>query len=230
MTIHELLAGVHHFQGHAFRQQKELFEQLEKGQNPETLFITCSDSRINPNLITNTAPGDLFVLRNAGNIVPAYTPTATGETATIEFAINALGVKHIIVCGHNACGAMKGLLNPELLETMPVVADWLRNAEATRRIVRSKYAHLTGDALLDVATEENVLTQLENLQTHPSVAVALANGQLSLHAWVYEIASGEVYAYDLVDAQFRRLGDVLPQVKNPSVRAHDVRSGDARFA
>ena len=108
MAIHQLVAGVHNFQGNVFQNQQELFSKLARGQSPETLFVTCSDSRIDPNLITQTEPGDLFVLRNAGNIVPAYSGTAGGEVATIEFAVTGLGVKQIVVCGHSHCGAIKG--------------------------------------------------------------------------------------------------------------------------
>src|SRR6187455_1971401 len=187
MAIQKLLAGVRHFQGQVFDAKRDLFEKLGNGQSPDTLFITCSDSRIDPNLITHTDPGDLFVLRNAGNIIPAYGATAGGEVATIEFAIMGLGVRDIVVCGHSHCGAMKGVLDPSSVAEMPAVADWLKNAEATRRIIRAKYSQLSGEALLDAAIEENVLMQIENLQTHPAVAVALAEDKLKLHAWVYEI-------------------------------------------
>src|SRR5262245_43062197 len=209
--VQRLVAGVHRFKQGVFRRQKELFERLAKGQEPQTLFITCSDSRIDPNLITHTEPGDLFVLRNAGNLVPAYGATSGGEVATIEFAVTGLAVRDIVICGHAHCGAMKGLLHPEYLTDMPAVAEWLKHAEATRRIIRSKYSDLKGEALLDAATEENVLMQIENLQTHPAVAVALAEDKLKLHAWVYDIASGEVYAYDDAAEQFLALGDVRPE-------------------
>ena len=230
--VQQLVAGVHHFRQNMFREQQELFSRLAAGQNPQTLFITCSDSRIDPNLITHTDPGDLFVLRNAGNIVPAYGATSGGEVATIEFAVTGVEVSDIVVCGHSHCGAMKGLLKPELLTEMPAVADWLKNAEATRRIVRSKYSHLTGDALLDVTTEENVLMQIENLQTHPAVAVALAEGKLKLHAWLYDIQSGEVFAFDHANEQFSPLGQVRPAASGfgPNARLTDVNSGDARFS
>ncbi|RLS56787.1 MAG: carbonic anhydrase [Planctomycetota bacterium] len=227
--MHQLVAGVHNFQGNVFRTQRDLFERLAQGQSPETLFITCSDSRIDPNLITQTEPGDLFVLRNAGNIVPAFSGTAGGEVATIEFAITGLGVKQIVVCGHSHCGAIKGLLNLDDLEEMPAVRDWLKHAEATRRIVRSKYKDLEPEALAEVAAEENVLTQLENLQTHPAVAVALSQGELSLHAWMYEIETGEVYGYDTTNGQFVPLGDLRAGSKPAPARVLDVRSGDALF-
>jgi len=232
-VVHKLVAGVHRFRHEVFRQQRDLFQRLAQGQEPQTLFITCSDSRIDPNLITHTVPGDLFVLRNAGNLVPAFGATSGGEVATIEFAVAGLGVCDIVVCGHSHCGAMKGLLHPEGLSDMPAMAEWLKHAEATRRIIRSKYAHLSGNELLDVAIEENVLMQLENLQTHPAVAVALSQGELRLHAWVYEIESGEVFAYDDGAEQFLPLGELRPDaavmLKNPSAYLADVRSGDGKF-
>ena len=229
--VQQLVAGVHRFKHEVFRQQQELFSRLAGGQEPQTLFITCSDSRIDPNLITHTDPGDLFVLRNAGNLVPAYGAASGGEVATIEFAVTGLGVRDIVVCGHSHCGAMKGLLHPEYLSEMPAVAEWLRGAEATRRIIRAKYAHLTGEALLDAAVEENVLMQIENLQTQPAVAVALAQNQLKLHGWVYEIQSGEVYSYDDQSQQFVPLGDVRPPLVplRSAGRLANTRSGDGRF-
>src|SRR6185503_1793507 len=147
--VQQLVAGVHRFRHEVFRQQRELFERLAHGQEPQSLFITCSDSRIDPNLITHTSPGDLFVLRNAGNLIPAYGTTSGGEVATIEFAIMALGVRDIVVCGHSHCGAMKGVLNPASVAEMPAVAEWLKHAEATRRIIRAKYSQLADEALLD---------------------------------------------------------------------------------
>src|SRR5262245_12344417 len=195
--MNDLFTGVRHFRQNVFHTQQELFAELAKNQTPQTLFITCSDSRIDPNLITHTNPGDLFIIRNAGNLIPAFGVTTGGEEASIEFALTGLGVKHIVICGHSGCGAMKGLLNPGALKEMPSVASWLRHAEATRRLVAAKYPDAQGDDLLRIVTEENVLTQIENLQTHPAVAVAMAKDALSIHAWVYDIASGGVTAYDV---------------------------------
>jgi carbonic anhydrase len=200
--MQKLVEGVHHFQASIFTSQRELFERLANGQHPEALFITCSDSRINPNLITQTDPGELFILRNAGNIIPPYGAANGGEGATIEFAVVELGVKDIIVCGHSLCGAMKGLLHPDKLGDMPAVRSWLAHAEATRRIMRDKYGDHTGSALLTATVEENVLVQIENLRTHPCVAAGLAKGDLKLHAWVYQIETGKVFDYDQTDCQF----------------------------
>ncbi len=216
--MQKLVQGIHHFQVNIFSPQRELFERLATGQHPDALFITCSDSRINPNLITQTDPGDLFILRNAGNSVPPYGAANGGEGATIEFAVVGLGVKDIILCGHSHCGAIKGLLYPETLEDMPLVAAWLSHAEATRRIIREKYRDRTGPAFLTTAIEENVLVQLENLRTHPAVAAGVASGTLKLHAWVYKIETGEVFAYDPERGQFVPVTEVLPAPVPPAAR------------
>jgi carbonic anhydrase len=208
--MHKLLQGIHQFQANIFRSHRELFERLADEQRPDALFITCSDSRINPNLITQTDPGDLFILRNAGNLIPPYGATNGGEGATIEFAVVGLGVRDIIVCGHSHCGAMKGLHRPELLEGLPTMAAWLTHAEATRRITRQRYGGFPDDALLNVTIQENVLVQLENMRTHPAVAAALASGNLKLHGWVYKIETGEVFAFDPERGEFLPLTEVPP--------------------
>jgi carbonic anhydrase len=200
--VQKLIQGIHRFQNEDFRPLQGLFEELARGQNPETLFITCSDSRIDPNLLTRSKPGDLFILRNAGNIVPPRGAASGGEAATIEFAVVVLAVKDIIICGHSHCGAMRGLLHPEELASLPAVSAWLEHAEKTRRIVQGNYGHLDGERLLTATVEENVLVQLENLRTLPVVASRLARGDLHLHGWVYKIQTGEVFAYDLTCGQF----------------------------
>ncbi len=172
------------------------------GQTPEALFITCSDSRINPNLLTNTAPGELFILRNAGNIVPPWGHDNGGESATIEYAVTVLGVRDVIVCGHSHCGAMQGLIDPTSVAELPAVRRWLSHADATRRVLMDNYSHLSGEALETVAVQENVLAQIENLRTHPCVATAVAKGALHLHGWVYKIETGEVFTYESASEQF----------------------------
>lgn len=203
--MQKLIDGIHHFQQSIFGSQQELFKRLAHGQSPETLFITCSDSRISPNLITQTEPGELFILRNAGNIVPPHGASNGGEAATIEFAVAALGVRDIIICGHSHCGAMKGLLDETLVADTPAVRQWLTHADAARRTVQQNYADLDGASLISACVQENVLTQLENLRTHPAVAARLARGQLNLHGWVYKIETGQVFAYDPTLEQFAAL-------------------------
>lgn len=209
--MQKLIAGLHRFQSEVFASQRALFDRLAVGQNPEALFITCSDSRISPNLITQTNPGDLFILRNAGNIVPPYTHNSAGEAATIEYAVVALNVRDIIVCGHTKCGAVQGLLNPEALKAMPAVERWLQHAESTARIIQENYAHLEGEPRVVAAVEENVLVQLENLKTHPSVAARIAAGKLNLHAWVYKIETGQVFYFNHEEHEFQLLTEA-PQM------------------
>lgn len=204
--MQKLIEGLHHFQQNVFGTQQELFERLSNGQSPETLFITCSDSRINPNLLTQTEPGDLFILRNAGNLVPPYSPTAGGESATIEFAVRGLKVKDVIVCGHSHCGAMDGLLHPEKTHDFPALNRWLEHAEVTRRLVAELYSLKAPGELLNVAIQENVLAQMENLRTHPSVATALAAGRIRIHGWVYKIETGEIFAFRPDKGQFLPIG------------------------
>ncbi|HJU83588.1 MAG TPA: carbonic anhydrase [Holophagaceae bacterium] len=205
--MQRLVRGLHQFQKQIFSTHRELFERLEKVQSPETLFITCSDSRIDPNLITQTDPGDLFILRNVGNLVPRYQDHIGSAAAAIEFAVSALKVKDIIVCGHSNCGAMQAVLKPDSLEALPAMRTWMSHAEETRRLVQENYGHLEGDARLTATVEENVLVQLENLRTHPSVAQALEAGSLRVHGWVYKIQTGEVFAYDADQAQFTPLAE-----------------------
>jgi carbonic anhydrase len=205
-VMQKLIDGVHHFQQGVFGSQREFFEKLVAGQRPMALFITCSDSRISPNLITQTEPGELFVMRNAGNIVPPHgvgMAGTGGEAATVEFAVSVLGVPDIVVCGHTCCGAMKALIGPAgALEDMPATRQWLGNAEATRRIIRDKYQHLHGDRLLTACVQENVLVQLENLRTHPVVAAAVARKRLNLHGWVYKLETGEVFTFNPDEGQY----------------------------
>lgn len=201
----EIIAGVRTFQRDVYPQYRELFEKLSAGQSPEALVITCSDSRVDPFLLTQAQPGQLFVLRNAGNLVPKYDGFVGGVTATIEFAVVGLRVPNIIVCGHSGCGAISGLLHPEKLENMPNVEDWLRHHAQPVREMMAKTGRLGGPEELPQAVDANVLVQLENLRTHPSVAAALVDKSINLHGWVYDIGSGEVRAYDDAWKQFAAL-------------------------
>lgn len=210
--MQKLVQGIHHFQTNIFRTQRERFEKLVDGQRPLALFVTCSDSRVNPNLITQTDPGDLFIIRNAGNIIPPHDPNPGGEEATIEYAIVELKVRDIIVCGHTRCGAVTGLIGSDRLGEMPAVRYWLSHAEATRRIIREKYGHLSETELVNAAVQENVLVQLENLRTHPAVAARLARGELKLHGWVYKIETGAVFAFDPDSGQFQPITEQPPPV------------------
>ena len=201
--MQKLVDGIHQFQSNIFSSKQRLFEGLVDGQHPLALFITCSDSRINPHLLTQTEPGELFILRNAGNIVPPYGAVEGGEAATIEYAVSVLGVKDIVICGHSHCGAMGGLLDQQQLAKLPAVRSWLCHAESTQRIIEENYGHITDDdARLTATVEENVLVQLEHLRTHPSVAAALGRQALNLHGWVYKFETGQVFGYRPQEGQF----------------------------
>lgn len=220
--MQRLIQGIHQFQCESFRPLQGLFERLARGQHPETLFITCSDSRIDPNLLTQSRPGDLFILRNAGNIVPPHGAAGGGEAATIEFAVAGLGVKDIIVCGHSHCGAMSGLLDPSQTEGLPAIRAWLCHAETTRRIITENYAGLDSELLLAATVEENVLVQLEHLRTLPSVAARLVQGNLHLHGWVYKIETGEVFAFDPAVGQFVPMAEYKARAE--PTRARTIRT------
>ncbi len=211
----KILQGVRRFHRDIFQAQRPLFEKLVHAQSPRALFITCSDSRINPNLITQTEPGDLFVVRNAGNIVPAHGSASGGESATIEYAVAVLKVKHVILCGHTQCGAMKALMHSEKARDLPAVRGWFAHAETTRRLITENFGSLTPEEQVPLAIRQNVLVQLDNLRTHPSVAVALSRRELQVHGWIYKLETGEVLAFDPELGQFRSvLEDEVPTEPN----------------
>lgn len=195
--MEKLLRGLREFQENYVPSHEELIRKLAKGQHPRVLFIGCSDSRVDPTIITQSEIGDLFIIRNAGNIIPPYEATNGGEGATIEYAMEALDIKQIIICGHTQCGAMKGLLQlGELEEKMPLVYDWLHHTEATRKLVFDHYSDLEKPAKLNMLVAQNVLTQIDNLRTYPSVHSRLHAGELSIHGWVYNIETAQLLAYD----------------------------------
>ena len=199
--MEKVIAGIAKFQQSAFETRKSLFAELANGQSPEVLFITCADSRIDPNPVTQTEPGDLFICRNAGNIVPPHARTAGGVTASIEYAVAVLGVKDIVVCGHTDCGAMKGALNPDALVDLPHVHQWIDHARGAVEVVKAKEGR-AGLEELGLLIEQNVLQQLQHLRTHPVVAAGLASGNIELHGWVYSIETGEVSAHDAARDEF----------------------------
>jgi len=214
MTVQRILRGLRHFQKHVYPKHRDLFQSLALVQRPEVLFITCADSRIDPCMLTQTQPGELFISRVIGNIVPPYPKTNGGVSATIEYAVAVLGVTDIIVCGHTDCGVMKGVLNPDALKPLPNVSAWLRYAQAARRAVEKLKGQHTGPQFLLALTEQNVVEQLQNLRTHPSVATALDQGNLKLHGWVYHIADGLVTSYDPDQKRFVpvRAAPAVPRV------------------
>lgn len=193
-VLEQLKAGIRRFQTTVYPEQAEMYRKaVAQPQEPHTLFIACADSRIEPETITQTKPGEMFVLRNIGNLIPAYGEMMGGVSAVVEYAVSLLKVKHVVVCGHADCGAMKGLLNPDSVTTMPAVENWLKNATAAKSIAEALGAkNEESGTLMRRVTEQNVLLQIQHLRTHPSVAAAIARKELTISAWVYEIGTGEV--------------------------------------
>lgn len=228
----KIIKGAHEFRTIDFPPRREYFEHLAaKKQNPVALFITCSDSRIIPHVITRTEPGDLFQLRTAGNIIPPYGAVMSGEGATIEYSIAVLGIRNIIICGHSQCGAMQALTGNDSLDELPAVKSYFAHAESTRRIVKQKYDDLPPQERAVAATEENVLVQMNNLSTHPYVAARLATGDLNVYGWYYDIASGAILQYDQRNGAFHDLesevfaASLLPLRNRLSLAAADNGNG-----
>jgi carbonic anhydrase len=205
--MQKLIDGVRAFREEQFAENRAFFERLAaRTQQPIALFITCSDSRVHPNLITQTEPGELFLLRNAGNIVPPH-GAGGSEAATIEYSLEVLGIRDIVVCGHSQCGAIHALVTGEALANLPEVRTWCRHAEATRRIVERKYGNLSNAETMAAAAQENVLVQMNHLSTHPPVAARLATHELRVFGWYYDIAEGLVWQYEQSLGRFVPLRD-----------------------
>ncbi|CDZ77567.1 Carbonic anhydrase 1 [Legionella massiliensis] len=214
----KLMSGVRKFQNEPYKMMEELFARLKKGQKPEILFITCSDSRIDPGLITQSIPGDLFVMRNVGNIVPDYSSlfTKTGEInpsetgAGIQYAAEVLKVKDIIICGHSDCGAIKGLFDPDLPNRLNLVGPWLTNAHEVLQKMEDD-SKFDGDCSKKIAEaiKQNVIEQMKHLQSYPFIAEKLKSKELTLHGWYYDVGEGEIFVYDSQQNEFMRLEAVF---------------------
>jgi carbonic anhydrase len=208
--MQRLIEGVHKFRSGEFGNYRKLFRKLSReGQNPHTLFITCSDSRVLAELITHSQPGDLFVVKNVGNIVPPE--RVRGDTnstaAAIEFAVEQLSVTDVVICGHSQCGAISALLaGTPVSPATPHLRDWLSLAAPVLETLRTNYAHLREPRARETAAaEENVLFGLENLRGYPCVEARLAAGTLRLHGWFFKIATAELFAYNPETKQFSPL-------------------------
>lgn len=226
-TLMRLKEGVRHFRRNVYEQNAEAYQRAASTpQQPHTLVVACADSRVDVESITNSGPGDVFITRNIGNMVPACGEMLGGVSAVIEYAVSALKVKHVVICGHSDCGAMKALLHPEAAEGMPTVKSWLNNGRAALSVAESLEKD-GGRGLLPVLTEQNVLMQLAHLKTHPSVAGAMARGELTISGWVYDIGSGQVRIaengsreFHLVDAD-----EVEADLDGSSEASHEVSRG-----
>ncbi len=202
LTMERLIQGHKRFLDEIFPSRQAQFHLLAEGQRPGVLFVTCADSRIVPDLILQTQPGDLFICRNAGNVIPRSGEPAGGVSATIEYAVEVLRVRHLIVCGHSDCGVIGALLNPKSIDDLPSVRDWLQHVEpAWEHVdqVERRSGELTRHTAL---AHSNILAQLDNLQTHSYVRRALAAGRLAVHGWYYDILTGRIEQYDEPAGQF----------------------------
>ena len=189
--MRDFLLGVQSFQQSIYPTMRARFEELAHGQQPDALFITCSDSRIDPARITGSGPGELFVIRNAGNIVGRSHQADLGVAATIEYAVKALRVPQIIVCGHAKCGAMQGLLNPKAAAGLPEVGRWV--SLATEALEATDVA--PQDDRLTQVIKANIRLQIRNLLTFSAVADAVEAGELRLSGWLYDFLTGSVEVY-----------------------------------
>lgn len=215
-----LIDGFLKFQNEAFPQRSELFKHLATTQQPGTLFITCSDSRVVPELLTQQEPGELFVIRNAGNIVPSYSPHPGGVSATVEYAVAVLGVTDIVICGHSDCGAMTAIAQCKCMDHLRAVSGWLQHAESAK-VMNEARVHGSDAAKLSSMVRENVIAQLANIQTHPSVRLAQEQGRLNLHGWVYDIETGSI------DALTSDRRTFVPLAEQPTTCAISARTSNA---
>jgi len=204
--VRKVLEGLSLFRRAVYPRHRDLFERLAKNQQPEALFIACSDSRVVPNLIVQAEPGDLFIVRNAGNIVPPAGTSYGGTISSVEYAIVALGIRDVILCGHSNCGAMQGVLHPERLEGLPAMRQWVSYADSARRAAVEAHPGADDETLLEHVVDCNVVAQIGNLLTFPFVSSLVEKGELVLHGWVYDIATGSVKGLDATGRRFAPLG------------------------
>jgi carbonic anhydrase len=205
-----LYKGILNFQRSYFKEEEEFFRRLSEGQSPEVMFVTCADSRIDPNLVTQSRPGELFIVRNVGNIIPPYgsIKDKNSVAAAIEMAVLDLKVKDIIICGHSNCGAMQSLYRDEKeVQSMPHLKEWLQMADSVKELVLRHYAEANVEIRQRVTEEENVLLQLHNIQTYPFVRQALDQGILHIHGWYYNIATGSILSYNSTEDVFKPISE-----------------------
>jgi carbonic anhydrase len=194
--MQKLIEGHKRFLAEVFPAKKSHFHLLSDGQMPAWLFITCSDSRVVPDLILGTEPGDLFIARAIGNIVPITHQDVDGVTATIEYSVEVLKVRHIIVCGHSDCGALKAALDPDSLADLPKARRWLDHVKVAFAYKQPLNPADGESAELASLIRGNVVAQLMNLHAQPPVVNAVAEGRLTVHGWYYDILTGRIEEYD----------------------------------
>jgi carbonic anhydrase len=206
------LDGYKKFRRDVYAHETDRYRSMAKSQKPETLFITCADSRVVPQVFTQTKEGELFQCRVVGNLVPAHGNSAGGVTSAIEYAVMVLKVKYIVVCGHSDCGAMRAFAHPEKLAELKAVRSWIEHAESAVTTAKEHYSHLEGDEFVVALTKENIISQMQHLRTHPCVASRLRGGTLEIQGWYYDIGEGTVEVYDPVSEKFVPMDQVAQEV------------------
>jgi carbonic anhydrase len=209
-------AGYRKFREEVYPGLEAKYRSLATLQKPHTLFITCADSRVMPATITQTEPGELFQCRVVGNLIPAHGNVAGGVTSAIEYAVMVLNVKHIVVCGHSDCGAMRAFSQPEKLAELKAVQTWIEHADSAIAMAKQQFGHLHGDEFLAALTKENVISQLQHLQTHPCVATRLRKGTVQMHGWYYDIGHGTIEEFDPISGSFLPLDSEIHVVSQAS--------------
>lgn len=220
MEYNELIIGNEQFKKSYYKaHEKKFLELAERGQNPKTLYIGCSDSRVIPDLITKSAPGDLFVVRNVGNLVAPFSPDEDfhSTASAIEYSVSVLGVKNIIICGHTQCGAIEAIFDkdklnvPELIHTK----KWLTLAEAPKaQALLALGSDASMEALHRLTEKLSVIAQLENLLTYPSVRQGVDNGDISIHGWLFDLKTGEIHYYNPEISQFEPISKLASEINN----------------
>lgn len=213
--MEELFDGAIKFREEDYNEHKDLYESLKKRQEPHTLFITCTDSRVVPNLITNALPGDLFVIRNMGNIVPPYLGRDKGirggylaTTSAIEYALSILGIKNVIICGHSDCGACSAIYeDAQKLENAPYVKKWIELLEPVRQKVDELKPNSKAKRTW-LMEQMNIEHQLENLMSYPFVEERFDRGELNIYGWYYIIETGEIFNYNMIQREFKPINKV----------------------
>lgn len=205
VNLKELLSKVGKFNSTEFEKNKNLYKELSQKQNPHTLFITCSDSRVVPNLITNSLPGDLFVIRNIANIVPSYEQSSEylSTTSSIEYAVKVLKVKNIVICGHTNCGGCKALYyDNEKLKNIPITEKWLELAITTKERIENLKIEHNYNITERLVEQENIILQINHLLSYPYVKEKHHNNTLNIYGWYYDIENGNVYNYNKLEKVF----------------------------
>ncbi len=220
-----LLNGIKEFQLNYYREEEKSFKALANSQSPEVLFFSCSDSRVDPNVITQSKPGDLFIVKNVGSIIPDCSPhwkkSCTG--AAIEFALQALSVSDIVVCAHSDCGAMKALYKePEAFKDSPNLQEWVKTAIPAKGDIDAMNDGATFKKLIEITTKEHIVESLANLKTYPIVAEAIKKGKLNLHGWYYDIGNGSVHTYNSDADSFDRIAHHHDEQESIQSQASEV--------